>query len=95
MSAEIDIQKLQKLKDNLPYFASNFLKIKTKNQGTIFFNFSNIQADAHYRIQERKAQGKPCKIVFLKLTEMQGFAALPPRFWKTQSIWTKAMAAKI
>jgi len=66
MIEEIDIQKLQKLKDDLPYFASNFLKIKTKTQGVIYFNFSNIQFDAHRRIEERKKLGKPCKIVFLK-----------------------------
>jgi len=66
MIEEINFDKLQKLKDNLPYFASNFLKIKTKNQGVINFNFSNIQLDAHRRIEERKKQGKPCKIIFLK-----------------------------
>lgn len=66
MQNEIDIQKLQRLKDDLPYFASNFLIIKTKNEGHIRFNFSNIQADAHRRIETRKKQGKPCKIIFLK-----------------------------
>ena len=50
----IDIQKLQKLKDNLPFFASNFLIIKTKNKGLIPFKLSNIQIDAHFKIQERK-----------------------------------------
>lgn len=66
MTNAIDIEKLQRLKDDLPYFARNFLKIKTKNEGLILFNMSNIQLDAHFRIQERKKQGKPCKIVFLK-----------------------------
>ena len=66
MTNAIDIEKLQRLKDDLPYFARNFLKIKTKNEGLILFNMSNIQLDAHRRIQERKKQGKPCKIVFLK-----------------------------
>ena len=51
---ETNISKLQKLKDNLPYFASNFLKIKTKNEGIAPFIFSNIQADAYYKIQQRK-----------------------------------------
>ena len=66
MENAIDIEKLQRLKDDLPYFASNFLKIKTKNEGLIHFNMSNIQLDAHYRIEQRKKEGKPCKIVFLK-----------------------------
>ena len=61
-----NIEKLQRLKDDLPYLARNFLKIKTKNEGIINFNFSNIQLDAHRRIEERKRQGKPCKIIFLK-----------------------------
>ncbi len=66
MEIEIDLSKLQKLKDDLIYFSANFLKIKTKNQGTIAFNFTNIQADAHYKIENRRKEGKPCKIVFLK-----------------------------
>ena len=53
-TAQFDIQKLQKLKDDLPYFSRNCLKIKTKNEGIINFNFTNIQADAHRRIEERK-----------------------------------------
>lgn len=81
MSNEIDIEKLQKLKDNLPFFASNFLKIKTKNQGTINFNFSNIQFDAHCKIQERKKQGKPCKIVFLKSRQVGMSTMTEARFF--------------
>ena len=60
------ILKLQKLKDDLPYFSANCLKIKTKNQGLINFNFTNIQSDAHYRIEQRKKEGRPLKFVFLK-----------------------------
>lgn len=77
----IDIEKLQKLKDNLSFFASNFLKIKTKNQGTINFNFSNIQFDAHCKIEERKKQGKPCKIVFLKSRQVGMSTLTEARFF--------------
>lgn len=66
MIDETELQKLQRLKDDLPYFASNFLKIKTKNEGIIPFQMSNIQADAHRRIEERRKEGKPVKIIFLK-----------------------------
>ncbi len=81
MENGIDIQKLQKLKDNLPYFASNFLKIKTKNQGKILFKFSNIQMEAHCRIQERKKLGKPCKIVFLKSRQVGMSTMTEARFF--------------
>ena len=50
----IDLTKLQRLKDDLPYFAEKFLIIKTKNEGHIKFKFTNIQYDAHCKIQERK-----------------------------------------
>lgn len=60
------IQKLQKYKDDLNYFAHNQLKIKTKNEGLMPFCFTNIQLDAHNKIEQRKREGKPCKIVFLK-----------------------------
>lgn len=78
---EVDISKLQKLKDNLPYFAKNFLKIKTKNQGIIPFEFTNIQYDAHCKIQERKKLGKPCKIVFLKSRQVGMSTMTEARFF--------------
>ena len=78
---ENNIAKLQKLKDNLPYFASNFLKIKTKNEGIAPFIFSNIQADAYYKIQQRKKQGKPCKIVFLKSRQVGMSTLTEARFF--------------
>ena len=78
---EIDISKLQNLKDNLPYFAKNFLKIKTKNQGIIPFEFTNIQYDAHCKIQERKKLGKPCKIVFLKSRQVGMSTMTEARFF--------------
>lgn len=81
MNEKVDIQKLQKLKDNLPYFASKFLKIKTKNQGIINFNFTNIQIDAHLKIQERKRLGKPCKIVFLKSRQVGMSTMTEARFF--------------
>lgn len=75
------LEKLQKLKDELPYFASNFLKIKTKNEGIINFNFSNIQIDAHYKIQKRKKLGRPCKIVFLKSRQVGMSTMTEARFF--------------
>ena len=81
INEEIDIEKLQKLKDDLPYFAHNFLKIKTKNEGIINFNFTNIQHDAHRRIEERKRQGKPCKIVFLKSRQVGMSTLTEARFF--------------
>lgn len=70
---ENNLKKLQNLKDDLPYFASNCLKIKTKNQGLISFNFTNIQADAHRRIETRKRERKLLKIIFLKARQV-GFS---------------------
>lgn len=79
--SEIDLKKLQRLKDNLPFFAENFLKIKTKNMGIILFKFTNIQVDAHFRIQERKKLGKPCKIVFLKSRQVGMSTMTEARFF--------------
>lgn len=88
----IDIQKLQKLKDNLPFFASNFLIIKTKNKGLIPFKFSNIQIDAHFKIQERKKLGKPCKIVFLKSRQV-GMSTLTEARFFSNILFRKAKNA--
>lgn len=76
------INKIQKLKDDLPYLASNFLIIKTKNQGLINFNFTNIQTDAHFKIQQRKKLGKPCKIVFLKSRQVGMSTYTEARFFQ-------------
>lgn len=89
---ELDLNKLQKLKDELPYFSSNFLKIKTKNQGIVYFKFSNIQYDAHYKIQERKKQGKPCKIVFLKSRQV-GMSTLTEARYFHHILFNKAKNA--
>lgn len=78
---DIDVAKLQKLKDNLPYFASNFLKIKTKNEGIAPFILSNIQSDAYYKIQQRKKQGKPCRIIFLKSRQVGMSTLTEARFF--------------
>lgn len=77
----IDLTKLQRLKDDLPYFAENFLIIKTKNEGHIKFKFTNIQYDAHCKIQERKKLGKPCKIVFLKSRQVGMSTMTEARFF--------------
>ena len=77
----VDMKKLQKLKDDLVYFSSNFLIIKTKNEGLIHFNFSNIQYDAHFKIQQRKKLGRPCKIVFLKSRQVGMATMTEARFF--------------
>jgi hypothetical protein len=92
MNEEIDLQKLQKLKDDLPYFATNFLKIKTKNHGIINFKMSNIQIDAHNRIEERKKQGKPCKIIFLKSRQVGMSTYTEARFF-SKTLFNKAKNA--
>jgi len=83
MIEENDLQKLQRLKDDLPYFARNFLKIKTKNEGIIPFQMSNIQLDAYQKIEERRKYGKPIKIIFLKSRQV-GMSTLTEArfFWK-------------
>lgn len=77
----IDLDKLQRLKDDLPYFASNFLKIKTKNEGIIPFQMSNIQLDAYRRIEQRKREGKPIKIIFLKSRQVGMSTLTEARFF--------------
>lgn len=67
---KIDIEKLQKLKDDLAYFARNFLIIKTKNQGNQLFNLNDIQLDFHRRIENRKKHNKPCKFVVVKARQL-------------------------
>jgi len=84
-SINFDIQKLQKLKDDLNYYSHNFLKIKTKNDGLQPFLFTNIQLDAHNRIQQRKREGKPCKIVFLKSRQVGMSTYTEARFFSNIS----------
>lgn len=68
--AELDIKLLQKLKDDLPYFAKNFLIIKSKTKGKILFNLNDIQLDFHYKIITRKRKGLPCKFVVVKARQL-------------------------
>lgn len=67
---DIDISKLQRLKDDLPYFASSFLIIKSKTKGTIHFVLNDIQLDFHYKIITRKRAGLPCKFVVVKARQL-------------------------
>lgn len=60
------IQTAQTLRSNLNYFSSNCLKIKSKEHGIIPFRFTDIQMNAHQRIEERKRLKKMLKIIFLK-----------------------------
>ncbi|MEI8127993.1 MAG: hypothetical protein WCG95_00115 [bacterium] len=78
---EIDIQKLQRLKDDLNYFSYNYLKIKTKNDGMQPFKFTNIQLDAHNKIEQRKRENKPCKIVLLKSRQVGMSTLTEARFF--------------
>ena len=63
---ETQIQTAQTLRSNLNYFALNCLKIKSKELGIIPFRFTDIQLNAHQRIEERKRLKKMLKIIFLK-----------------------------
>ena len=81
MINEDEIKIIQRLKDDLPYFANNFLKIKTKNEGIIPFRLSNIQLDAHKRIEQRKREGKPIKIIFLKSRQVGMSTLTEARFF--------------
>lgn len=66
----MDLVKLQRLKDDLVYFARNFLIIKTKNDGKMLFNLNDVQLDFHNKIQNRKKEGKPCKFVVVKARQL-------------------------
>ena len=68
--SELDLQLLQKLKDDLPYFSRNFLIIKSKTKGTIHFVLNDIQLDFHYKIITRKRKGLPCKFVVVKARQL-------------------------
>jgi len=68
--AELDIKLLQRLKDDLPYFAKNFLFIKSKTKGKILFTLNDIQLDFHYKIITRKRKGLPCKFVVVKARQL-------------------------
>lgn len=68
--AELDLQLLQKLKDDLPYFSSNFLIIKSKTKGTIHFVLNDIQLDFHFKIITRRRKGLPCKFVVVKARQL-------------------------
>ena len=89
---DIDITKLQRLKDDLPFLARNLLKIKTKNEGLVNFRMTNIQLDAHNRIEQRKREGKPCKIVFLKSRQVGMSTYTESRFFQ-KIIFNKAKNA--
>lgn len=64
------LEKLQKLKDDLPYFSRNYLIIKSKTKGQILFNLNDIQLDFHYKIITRKRNGLPCKFVIVKARQL-------------------------
>lgn len=68
--SEIDLALLQKLKDDLPYFSSNFLNIKSKTKGTIHLVLNDIQLDFHKKIITRKRKGLPCKFVVVKARQL-------------------------
>ena len=95
MEAELDkknLNKVQRLKDDLPFFAENFLKIKTKNQGIINFKLSNIQMDANKKIEQRKQKGKPCKIILLKSRQV-GMSTLTEARFFSKTLFNKAKNA--
>jgi hypothetical protein len=79
---DLIIKKLQRFKDDLNYFAYNQLKIKTKNEGITPFQFTNIQLDAHNKIEERKKKGKLIKIVFLKSRQVGMSTYTEARFFQ-------------
>lgn len=66
----MNIAKLQQLKDDLVYFAKNFLIIKTKNRGKILFNLNDVQLNFHNKIINRKKKGLPCKFVVVKARQL-------------------------
>ena len=68
--SELDLQLLQKLKDDLPYFSSNFLYIKSKTKGTVLLKLNDIQLDFHNKIITRKRKGSPCKFVVVKARQL-------------------------
>lgn len=68
--SELDLQLLQKLKDDLPYFSRNFLIIKSKTKGTIHFVLNDIQLDFHFKIITRRRKGLPCKFVVVKARQL-------------------------
>jgi len=67
---DIDISKIQKLKDNLPFFAGNFFIIKSKSKGITKLSFNDIQIDFHNKITERKRSVQPCKFVVVKARQL-------------------------
>ena len=70
MSQQIDFEKLQRLKDDLPYFSQNYLVIKSKTKGKILLTFNDIQLDFHFKIITRKRKGLPCKFVVVKARQL-------------------------
>ena len=66
----IDLQLLQRLKDDLPYFSSNFLIIKSKTKGIIPFVLNDIQLDFHHKIITRKKNCQPLKFVVVKARQL-------------------------
>lgn len=67
---DLDLNLLQQLKDDLPYFSRNFLFIKSKTKGTILFTLNDIQLDFHFKIITRKRKCLPCKFVVVKARQL-------------------------
>ncbi len=67
---ELDLQLLQRLKDDLPYFSGNFLYIKSKTKGTVLLKLNDIQLDFHYKIITRMRKGLPRKFVVVKARQL-------------------------
>lgn len=70
MENVVDIEKLKKLKKDLPFFARNFLYIKSKTKGKILLSLNDIQLDFHNKIVARKRRGLPCKFVIVKARQL-------------------------
>lgn len=67
---QVDLAKLQRLKDDLPYFSQNYLYIKSKTKGRMLLILNDIQLDFHFKIITRKRKGLPCKFVIVKARQL-------------------------
>lgn len=64
--SEKDTVKLRALKDNLPYFSKNILKIKTKDAKIVPFEFNQSQVYFHNQLEKQRRETGKVRMLVVK-----------------------------
>lgn len=71
----------ERLKDDLPYYANQFLKIRAKNGELVPFHFTAIQMYIHQRLEKQKAETGMVRVYLVKARQVRGSTYVQGRFF--------------